>query len=289
MTYKQFLAKLLIILKIIVIILPFILFVYLLNEYFYFYGNFKAEYDFESDSSEISHLEPWNRLMPPQEENGDFAQQIKANLVYFTCKVPKRFSEVKIILKFKNEHPFFLIGVQNTPSEDFFEKPIEAQRLEELKWSKMRENEIVFFQKAKRFASYKEFLNSIESIESNKKIGYFYFDLEERLKLVKQQNPEVNLAQLVKIDYNTILEELDFIIAKYPKIRKEGEWKIVEQSFEKENTYVQDNKLKFRLNIPGLEDTIEARGETKISHIEISLTKRALISDIISFIKKQIF
>lgn len=103
----------------------------------------------------------------------------------------------------------------------------------------------------------------------------------ERAKIIlKFQTNKVNNLRL---GYQ-IGPDFQYYFKNVIPIRREGEWQVAEVNFNLQNAYIKDNKLKFAVSSPHLD---EYEGEIKIHSIEVVLEKEPLtFSDIPSLVKK---
>ena len=63
--------------------------------------------------------------------------------------------------------------------------------------------------------------------------------------------------RIKKVDRNLdILKDgVDYVLAKYPEKKKEGEWNIASIEFDLEKAYTKDNKYSFLISIAGLAES----------------------------------
>ncbi|HEX9664847.1 MAG TPA: hypothetical protein VGA49_03415, partial [Patescibacteria group bacterium] len=141
--------------KIILILIPIVGFVWLVNKNLAFSGQLTVKYDFSKKSAFISELYPNSRVSSVQrDEQGEYFQALTSHPVYFDLKMPRTFNQAEIIIKYKNsDNPIFEIGAKAGPAEDQFDlKPVENQILDRLiedktGWSAIGHQETVLIQK----------------------------------------------------------------------------------------------------------------------------------------------
>lgn len=258
MTYHRFLVILLWIIKGVTIGLALFSLFWILKEY---YGKLTIVYDFSKDSKYISHLAPWQRLMPIEELNGDWLQQIKDDLVYFDVKSPPLFQKVTCELTFDNpSQTIFKLGRQVDAKDNYLEKPIKNKFIDNLVWFKIQEGGVILLQKQKKYNSLKEFLNNPPKEE---KIGTYFY------KLPCKNNNCFNLDNQTQV--NLDIDNLDYIITEYISPINNDNWSIQTISFEDIILYRNKAKdIRFRLNAQGLRES----GKTiAISNIKIEFKK----------------
>ena len=185
MTYRQFLEKLLKILRILIVAAPFVLFIWLVNQYFVPKGELYLIQNFHKKSF-ISDLEPENRLSKIKREGKTYFRTIRKEPVYFKAKVPRRFHEAEITVEYQNpNHPLFELGVlQERKKWTFVKQTIENQLLDHLDWFRLEKNSLKLWQKEKKYNTLDEFLKNIPDQE---KIAQFNYNLEKDVILPDYQ------------------------------------------------------------------------------------------------------
>jgi len=180
--------------KIILILIPIVGFVWLVNKNLAFSGQLTVKYDFSKKSAFISELYPNSRVSSVQrDEQGEYFQALTSHPVYFDLKMPRTFNQAEIIIKYKNsDNPIFEIGAKAGPAEDQFDlKPVENQILDRLiedktGWSAIGHQETVLIQKnyaGQNFETVDHFLNDLP--ESN--LAVYHYNLIQNFKIPDYQ------------------------------------------------------------------------------------------------------
>ncbi len=90
------------IIRIILIAIPILVFVWLLDKNFVFSGHLESVYNFEKNNPIISILKPAGRALGVErDESGDYSQAIIIDPVYFDLYLPTKFKKAKLIFTYK--------------------------------------------------------------------------------------------------------------------------------------------------------------------------------------------
>lgn len=178
---RQKFASLLWLVRGITILLTIVLFYYVFNQYFFPSGKLEVIYDFEEDSIYISHLEPWQRLLPPEEENGVWSQRIKDDLVYFNVNNPRWFERITAEIVFSNEDQnIFEIGARVNSANGYQNKPLRNKIIDELKWEKINEGDIALYQKEVMYDTIGDFVTDfVDNKLADSEVGQYFYHLPE--------------------------------------------------------------------------------------------------------------
>lgn len=92
--------------------------------------------------------------------------------------------------------------------------------------------------------------------------GYFTFD----------KNSFFNTEPLNSIDLTGLTDtgSIDYVIARYQKVQKDGDWNVAQVYFDPKDINVDGNKLYFSLESPGLS---QSQGEIAIGSLEVTVNK----------------
>jgi len=164
------------------------------NRYFVPFGKLDVTYDFSEDSEYISHLDPWQRLLPLEESNGDWFQGIKDGLVYFDVKIPRWFKAVTAEITFQSPvSQIFEMGARVNEAGGYLTKPLDNKLIDDLNWSKIEADGITLFQKNTKYTDIQIF---ISKPPQNELIGEYFYNLN-----VKKIIPDY-----IKSDQRTIID-----------------------------------------------------------------------------------
>ncbi|MFA6524971.1 MAG: hypothetical protein WCT33_01720 [Patescibacteria group bacterium] len=214
MIYKKCLTILLWVIKIAALGASVMLFVMVFNRYFVPLGKLEVAYDFTEGSDYISKLEPWQRLLPPEESNGDWSQAMKDDLVYFDVKIPRWFQSVSAEITFQNNAvPILEIGARADLAGNYLSAPLQNKLIDSLEWSKSLLSETTLYQRNNKYSDVTSFVQQPPNKEI---IGEYFYDLK-----------------------------LDKIISGYKKSQKET---IIDRSLRGKHTlytYLKDEELNF--------------------------------------------
>jgi len=150
------------------------------------------------------------------------------------------------------------------------------------------------FQELSPFISRLYPMGRVLGVEQNKKGDYYqsividpvYFKVHlpisfERAKVILKF--QTRNASFLRLGYQ-IGPDFQYYFKNVIPTRREGEWLTSEVDFNLANAYIKDNKLKFALSSPYLD---EQEGEIKINSIKVILEKEPLtIKDVPMLIKK---
>ncbi len=146
------------------------------NQYFFPSGKLEVAYGFKEDSEYISHLSPWQRLLPPEEINGVWSQAIKDDLVYFDVKNPRWFQSVTVQLTFQNTNQnIFEIGGRVNSQNGYLVKPLQNLMIDGLDWPRLADGETLLLQKDDIFSSIADFERNVAD---DKVIGKYFYDYQ---------------------------------------------------------------------------------------------------------------
>ncbi|MFH0819680.1 MAG: hypothetical protein V1892_01470 [bacterium] len=112
--------------RIILIIIPILTFIWLVNKNLVPSGKLSANYNLQELSPYISRLYPAGRVLGvEQSKNGDYYQSIVIDPVYFKVYLPVSFERAKIILKFQtNKVNNLRLGYQIGPDFQYYFKNV---------------------------------------------------------------------------------------------------------------------------------------------------------------------
>ncbi|MFA6272556.1 MAG: hypothetical protein WC693_05655 [Patescibacteria group bacterium] len=177
MIYKKVLTILLWGIKIAALGVSVMLFVMVFNKYFVPLGKLEVVYDFSEGSDYISKLEPWQRLLPPEEINGDWSQAMKDDLVYFDVKIPRWFQTVTAEITFQNDAvPILEIGARADSAGNYLSKPLQNKLIDLLDWKKETLNQTTLYQKDDKYADVQSFITRPPIDEM---VGEYFYSLEK--------------------------------------------------------------------------------------------------------------
>lgn len=256
-----YLKKILKIFRALLILSALCLFFWLFLKDFVPSGILVVKNDFEFKDKQISDLYPDVRVRQKQQNgDGDWYQDMYVDPVYFKVNPPREFKRVKLRIKYKIERqPFFQVGLKSGPGElDFQFSPMEFEKLDDLDWYELRNEDLVLFQKSKRYNSIKEFLNNLPR---DGRVAVYNMNLEI---------PSVRGYQSTVLNLKTDLNHVSYVIAKYKEPTISEEWKINEAEFEISKDNYFDGRLVFILSAPDIDLN---RGDINISEIEVRLER----------------
>ncbi len=166
---KRIINNLNILIKIIIIITPFILLGYLINKDLVRSGVIKFIYNFSHDSPVITNLFPANRMsaINKVKDNDLYWQSITEEPVYFKTRLPQTFNKAEVEITYQNSDlPLIQIGLNNQGENEWnYEfKPLENQLLDNLDWFKIESNDRALYQRNKQFLSIDQFLEEKDTL-----------------------------------------------------------------------------------------------------------------------------
>ncbi|KKQ57536.1 MAG: hypothetical protein US74_C0003G0003 [Parcubacteria group bacterium GW2011_GWA2_38_13] len=167
-------------LRLIFFLLPIALALRLLYKDFVVSGQLTAEYDFKTPSPFISVLRPQSRVSEiSHNDSGDYFQTIHDEPVYFDIRMPRMLDTAKVSIVYKNiDQRIFEAGAMTNKDQWIFDlKPVENNIIDylfqdKLRWTMIRDQDVVLFQRNKKFQSIKDFL---ENLPANEKIATYNY------------------------------------------------------------------------------------------------------------------
>lgn len=270
------------IIKIIILLIPILIFAWILNKQFAPFGKATFKYNFKKDSAVISDLYPRARTSDIEKEKGEYYKTLTNDSVYFDLNLPRWFSTAIFEIKFKNQNPIFEIGGRKDKEKWIFDKrPLENKIIDNLarksSWHKLQEGNLILLQKEKKFESVSDFF---ENLPASEKIAtYFYDKFARDIKFPKYEksNKTLEINQALR-GYHTIYtyiknEDLHFIFSVVDINRQLGPdrlnfnvyqystgkkiyTKTVKDDGEIEPSGKISKREEVEINIPGLEEGI---------------------------------
>ncbi|MFH1535222.1 MAG: hypothetical protein ABIF80_04545 [Patescibacteria group bacterium] len=225
------------------ICLTLLLFYWIFNQYFFPSGKLEVVYDFEEDSIYISHLEPWQRLLPPAEENGVWSQRVKDDLVYFNVHNPRWFERITAEIVFNNENQNIIeIGARANSENGYLDRTLQNKIIDELDWKSIDENGVTLFQKEVKYDSIGSFINDyVDNVLVTNEVGQYFYRLPENRIIAdyEKSNRETVIDHSIRgsqIIYTYIKdEELDFSFYKTDLNRYIGSDSVAVDIFQHKN------------------------------------------------------
>jgi len=175
-------------LKFLIYLGPLILLGYLIYLDFVPSGIISFSYDFSKDSPVITNLFPANRLTDPEPDlAGNFYQAIIKEPVYFETRLSQKFDQARVDLTFQNPNQlFFQLGLAVLGEGDwnYFFRPVDNKFINNLNWSRLEENNLILWQKNKKYDSLDGFLLNLDQ---EAKVGIYDYNLTRKFRLIDYQ------------------------------------------------------------------------------------------------------
>lgn len=250
--------------KIIIILVPLFIFIWFLNKYFVSFGKQTIKYDFKKPSPFISDLYPRTRTSDFEKEDSVHFKKILDDVVYFDLKLPKLYRYAQVKIKFKNPaQPIFNIGAQKD-KQIFDSHALENKIIDQSKWNKIQERDLILLQKEKEYETIDKFLE--EFPPTAKIITYHYDELLKTVNIDYQKSDKILKISHALRGFHTLYtyiknETLDFVFS-FVKINQSPDtdlFNIKVINNKTDQLVFQDNKLKeknFHLEIPNLEEGV---------------------------------
>ncbi|MFH1426578.1 MAG: hypothetical protein ABIG66_04100 [Candidatus Kerfeldbacteria bacterium] len=149
--------------KAILFALPFVVLIWLLGQYFSFFGELSVTHDFRYKSPVIGEFQPVGRALDREKnlKTGDAVQRIVGDPVYFSATVPRSFDSVDLELGYANpDQQLIELGIVtseepwNVRLYQFENKVIDEAMAE---WESVESNGTVLLQREPTFGSVEEF------------------------------------------------------------------------------------------------------------------------------------
>ncbi|MBU1164104.1 hypothetical protein KKA15_00905 [Patescibacteria group bacterium] len=181
--------------KIIFIVGAAILIFWLIGKDLVMSGYLVANYDFSKPSPFITTLRPQGRVLEPvMDSNGDYWQNIIDEPIYFDMRIPRHFDIAEVSLTYNNlDQEIFEFGILADKQNFIFDlRPVFNAKInnllaDKLNWSQLAENDLILFQKEKKFISIDEFVTNPPALNS---IATYNFTMDSKFVL-----PEYNAAK----------------------------------------------------------------------------------------------
>jgi len=141
---------------------------------------------FSGYSDFVTKLHPADRLLPIAKGE----QKVIGDPVYFSLRTPRKFDQVNLTVKYKNEAenlPIVTIGVLvDKMLWRYLTQPLENRFLDELSktWNVTKEGDVLLLQKEKHYESIDAFL---ENLPSRNKVALYNYDLKNYYYLPEYQ------------------------------------------------------------------------------------------------------
>lgn len=167
-------------LKIVLAIIPLLIFLWLAGRYFSIGGNLHIEYDFGSISPFIGEWEPRGRALDREKNlrTGETYQQIVGDPVYLPVTVPRSYNSVDVTVEYQNPNQGLLeLGiVTNEDPWNIRLLPFENKVIDEAirTWdTTTQENGVTLIQKEKQFDSVADFE---QHMPTDKGVGVYQYE-----------------------------------------------------------------------------------------------------------------
>ena len=273
---KEKSSKIKFLIKATIVILPVLIFVWLLNKQFAPLGHLEIKYNLVKDSPFISELYPKERIYALKLDNKQPYKEILDDIIYFDLKLPRSsYQKAQISIKYKNNNQqlFDLGALTSEELQSYETKTLENKFIDNSSWNKIQEEDLVLLQKEKKFDTIDEFLNSITS---KTKIAYHNYgnlpkiiDIDNYKK--SDKDLEINYALRGSHTFYTYInnENLNFTFNYVDLNREEGEdpfkiniikvkdGQIINQKQKKDDGITiasgENSENNFNINIPKLE------------------------------------
>ncbi|OGY83759.1 MAG: hypothetical protein A3F54_05255 [Candidatus Kerfeldbacteria bacterium RIFCSPHIGHO2_12_FULL_48_17] len=170
------------VLRAVCILVPVLVFGWLLNQYFAFGGRLVTHYSFAKDLRDqeqiISDLQPAGRVSSPEADLDSGVQYRRWRLepIYFDVFMPRLYEKATVSLTYSNpSQKFISLGLRKGNPEianTFDFQPLENKIIDHSKWSLLYDqaNDISFLQEDNDFKSVQDFFNNVPR---DKKVGVF--------------------------------------------------------------------------------------------------------------------
>lgn len=207
-----------------------------------------------SPASLISDLHPANRIIETRDSN----QTFYVDPVYFDAKVPRAFEKVMVDISWQNQaQPILELGARKARGEfGFVLKPLQNKVIDDLDWSCEREDELLFCQKVKKYAS----LNKFFAQPAGKLVVYHF-------------KPDVDIKYDV-MNVETQIDRYDYFITDYTAPEALGnDWYRRRITYQWRDFALHINKISFMLSAPQLN---QGHGQITVGDISVVLEREPL-------------
>lgn len=186
-------------------------------QYFSLRGSFSLQYDFCGKPRLISEFYPSGRSEDREKnmKTGECYQRLSNEPVYFDATVPRSFNEVEVKLEYKNPSQNIIeVGILKSEAGIADLKPFENKFIDSSTWEKLAKDNLLLFQKEKKYNSIDEFINNLPL---DKKIATYNYQPKYNFIIPdyqpSSQYREFNQTLRGKHEFYTYLEneDLDFI------------------------------------------------------------------------------
>lgn len=183
------------VLKLIIILIPVFIFLWLANKQFAPLGVLEINYDFNKESPFISDLYPELRTDGIKKEDGEYFNTIHEDTVYFDLTLPRLYKKAKVQVKFKGTNPILDMGAEKEKDVWAFEmRPLENKIIDQLEWAKLKENNLTMWQKDENYNAIHALTD--KSVITEKIATYHFNEFNKDIKLdnykKSDQGTEIN-------------------------------------------------------------------------------------------------
>lgn len=239
---KNNVCKIYKIIKIILWLLPFLVFIWILDKHFVLSGKLEIKYKVEKSSKLVKNFasKESDKLIGTKNKQGDkdYFQLITKSPIYFDVKVPRAFQKATVTLKYQNpdSQPVIKLGIQQASNAFYYvDMAFAYPVLDNLPdyWDKIQEGNLILWEKNKKYFEEKkskqeEFdkkKNELDKWQADelKKLDDEYIKYIKVNKENKNVNIEDNLDEIKKEEYEMKKQTiLDNYQEKLDKITKEN-------------------------------------------------------------------
>lgn len=140
------------------------LFLFIFYHYFSINGRFNINSNFCKKSSLLTEITPTGRALEVEKntKTGECYQRLTGEPVYFTATAPRSFNTAAVTLSYKNPSQNIVeLGIQKGDGIAYDLKPFENRFIDNCSWDKIIDNNVILFQKEKKYNSINDFLNNL--------------------------------------------------------------------------------------------------------------------------------
>ena len=213
--------------QVVIIIIPIVLFGWLLWQDLVPTGRLSVSYDVGDLSPFVNRLLPGERALSPMKlPGGEWAQQVIDEPTYFTVEPPRHFDSIELELVWSNEAvPIVEIGgVASEDGTQILLEPLQNLLIEQSDWSRIEAEGTVLLQREATYDSIEQFVTNAPRDQ----IATYHYDLERPYNLAYYWptfwQRTINVSLRGSHQFKTYIknETLNFDIAYQDMNREDG-------------------------------------------------------------------
>ena len=256
--------------QIVLVVIPVALFAWLLWLELVPTGTFVVSRAVDERSPFVDQLLPDQRVDPvARDEEGDLAQRLTGDPVFFFVHPHRQFDAVELEVWFKNTGvPIVeLGGLAQAGEEEIYDLyPLDNRLIDLSPLEKIRDGEVVLLQRRKVYANLENFFANPPPVQQ---IAVYQDRIEQPFPLPKTSRGPVRLLGNVDLDASGI----NYILARYEPPQRVGTWLVKTITFDPKMLKPNPQTWKFVFSVP---ESDERQGMVSVGKINVTFRREPL-------------